>query len=56
MGRKTLPKRHRKTKAALAAGAVASTVAATAAFRRRNRSNPAEHAAPEAGPGDTQPL
>ena len=42
MGKKTAftttkaPTRHRKTKAALAAGAVASTVAATAAYRRRN--------------------
>ena len=41
-------KGHRKTKAALAAGAVASTVAATAAYRRRN-------ARQHAGDG-TQPL
>ena len=47
MGKKTGEnKHHRKTKAALAAGAVASCVAATAAYRRRNA----------AGPGDTQPL
>lgn len=37
MGKKTGEnKGHRKTKAALAAGAVASCVAATAAYRRRN--------------------
>jgi len=72
MGKKitdTAPKRHRKTKAALAAGAVASTVAVTAAYRRRNTHapNPTEHrfapgsnpdfgAGPDAGPGSTQPL
>lgn len=66
MGKKTGDdKGHRKTKAALAAGAVASCVAATAAYRRRN----ARHhgsvdqanatgfgAGPNAGPGKTQPL
>jgi hypothetical protein len=74
MGKKTgaTAKRHRKTKAAIAAGAVASTVAATAAYRRHaarhhlgnaHPANPAEHrfgsgpsAGPEAGLGDTQPL
>lgn len=49
---------HRKTKAALAAGAVASTVAATAAYRRRNARRPATgfDAGRGAGPGETQPL
>lgn len=36
----TAPKRHRKAKAALAAGAVASSVAATAAYRRRHARRP----------------
>ena len=56
-------KTHRKTKAALAAGAVASTVAATAAYRRRSarhhagNANPSPGTAgPEAGLGATQPL
>jgi hypothetical protein len=67
MGKKTGEnKGHRKTKAALAAGAVASCVAATAAYRRRNsrdhlgsdpRPTPTGFGAgPNAGPGDTQPL
>jgi len=52
-------KGHRKTKAALAAGAVASTVAATAAYRRHNARRPQANdagAGPNAGPGVTQPL
>lgn len=54
-------KGHRKTKAALAAGAVASTVAATAAYRRRNaRQHLGNAQAPGFGanarPGATQPL
>jgi hypothetical protein len=60
---KIASKGHRKTKAALAAGAVASTVAATAAYRRRsarhhlgNAQAPRFDAGPAAGPGDTQPL
>ena len=60
---KTSSKGHRKTKAALAAGAVASTVAATAAYRRRsarqhlgNAQDPRFGAGPDAGPGATQPL
>jgi hypothetical protein len=72
MGSKTVHKGHRKTKAALAAGAVASCVAATAAYRRRNarhqpgsgdRPTAADRptakefgAGPSAGPGDTQPV
>ena len=49
---------HRKTKAALAAGAVASTVAATAAYRRHNARRPATgfDAGRDAGPVETQPL
>jgi len=46
-------KSHRKSKAALAACAVASTVAATAAYRRHNARRTA---GPEAGLGATQPL
>jgi hypothetical protein len=62
MGKKTgapKPTHHRKTKAALAAGVVASTVAATAAYRRHNaRQTPNTDfgAGPAAGPGATQPL
>jgi len=62
MGSKTVHKGHRKTKAALAAGAVASCVAATAAYRRRNaRHQPGSGdlptgAGPNAGPGDAQPV
>ena len=64
MGKKTgataTAERHRKTKAALAAGAVASTVAATAAYRRHNArrhlGDERPSAGPEAGLGDTRPL
>jgi len=62
MGSKTVRNGHRKTKAALAAGAVASCVAATAAYRRRNARHQAgsgdlpTDAAPNAGPGDAQPV
>ena len=62
MGKKTgtiKSTQHRKTKAALAAGVVASTVAATAAYRRHNaRHTPNTDfgAGPQAGPGTTQPL
>jgi len=52
---------HRKSKAALAAGAVAGTVAATAAYRRhqaRTATPPTDSQDPGAdgGPGATQPL
>ena len=51
----TETKRHRKTKAALAAGAVAGTVAATAAYRRHQaRLSPTLH--PPAPARDTQPT
>jgi hypothetical protein len=55
--KKTGTKPHRKSKAALAAGAVAGT----AAYRRRQaRTNTAptagDYAAADRGPGTTQPL
>ena len=52
-------KTHRKTKAAIAAGALASTIAATAAYRRRNARQPQPSdvgAGANAVPGATQQL
>ena len=57
----TKKKAHRKSKAALAAGAVAGTVAATAAYHR-HQARPAtaptgtQGAGPDGDPGATQPL
>lgn len=54
---KTSSKGHRKTKAALAAGAVGSTVAAAAAYRRHNaRRHHTDFGGPGAAPESTQPL
>jgi hypothetical protein len=57
----TKKKAHRKSKAALAASAVAGTVAATAAYRRHQARSataptPGQDAGPDGGAGATQPL
>ena len=52
----TKKSKHRKTKAVLAAGAVAGTVAATAAYRRRQaESGSTARPGPSAGGPETAP-